>query len=235
MNLHDEPDFDPRIAAWLEDDPANAPAKVLETVLSALPSIPQRRAALRVPWRYSSMITPARFVAGIGAAVAITLGGLILIGRTPIVGNPSTPTTAPSPTVQPNGPLDGTSWTTQIARSDTPAGVPEIAVGTWTLDFIAAPGYGTTMFLGNPRGGGPNYRTTYLSANEVAFPADPACASEDGKPTASGMSTYRYAITGSMLVFTLVTTENCTARIANLTAHPWAPSTGASPGTTAAP
>ena len=46
-----DPDFEPRVADWLEADPDHAPAPVLSTVLAAFPSIPQRRAS-RVPWRF---------------------------------------------------------------------------------------------------------------------------------------------------------------------------------------
>ena len=52
MNRSTELDFDQRIADWLEDDPNLAPSQVLETVLAAYPSIPQRRtvrAAAEVP------------------------------------------------------------------------------------------------------------------------------------------------------------------------------------------
>lgn len=70
--------FDQRLADWLEDGPADAPDQILETVLAALPSIPQRRAALRVPWRTSSMNGYTRMLAGIAAVVAIAVGVLIL-------------------------------------------------------------------------------------------------------------------------------------------------------------
>ena len=43
MNRSTEPDFDQRIADWLEDDPNLAPRQAIETVLAAYPSIPQRR------------------------------------------------------------------------------------------------------------------------------------------------------------------------------------------------
>ena len=52
MNRSTEPDFDQRIADWLEDDPNLAPRQAIETVLAAYPSIPQRRtlrAAAEVP------------------------------------------------------------------------------------------------------------------------------------------------------------------------------------------
>ena len=65
-----DPDFEPRIADWLEADPDLAPAPVLSTVLAAFPSIPQRRAS-RVPWRFQTMNRFALF----GAAAAIVVGG----------------------------------------------------------------------------------------------------------------------------------------------------------------
>ena len=40
MNRSTEPDFDPRIADWLEDDPNLAPSQALETVLAAYPIDP---------------------------------------------------------------------------------------------------------------------------------------------------------------------------------------------------
>ena len=43
MSDRDEPRFEPRIADWLMADPEIAPTQILETVASALPSIPQRR------------------------------------------------------------------------------------------------------------------------------------------------------------------------------------------------
>ena len=56
------PEFDPRIADWLESDPDDAPGRILETVLAAFPSIPQRRAS-RVPWRSLPMSAPSRLAA----------------------------------------------------------------------------------------------------------------------------------------------------------------------------
>ena len=49
-----DPDFEPRVADWLEADPDLAPPEVLATVRAAFPSIPQRRAS-RLPWRFQTM------------------------------------------------------------------------------------------------------------------------------------------------------------------------------------
>jgi hypothetical protein len=88
------PDFDQRLADWLETDPNHAPATVLATVTAALPSIQQRRAS-RAPWRFPPM--PRLAVLGAAAATIAILGlaGLVLVGApTP----KPVPTSIPSPT-----------------------------------------------------------------------------------------------------------------------------------------
>ena len=78
MNRSTEPDFDQRIADWLEEDPLQAPRAALDTVFAAYPSIPQRR-AWRAPWRYVHMTTPMRLAA---AAILglLAFGGAIYMG-----------------------------------------------------------------------------------------------------------------------------------------------------------
>ena len=73
-----DPDFEPRVADWLEADPDLAPAPVLSTVLAAFPSIPQRRVS-RVPWRFQTMNRFALFGAAAAIVVAVGLGGLALV------------------------------------------------------------------------------------------------------------------------------------------------------------
>jgi hypothetical protein len=107
------PDFDPRIADWLEADPDHAPRETLETVLAALPSIPQRRAS-RVPWRFATM---NRFMPiGAAAVIAIVLvGGALIMLRPNGNGVGTTPTA--SPTVSPSS----------SASPATPTSSPDLA------------------------------------------------------------------------------------------------------------
>ena len=70
-----DPGFDPRLADWLEGDPDNAPGQVLETVLAAFPSIPQR-GVMRLPRKQSRM---GRF-AYLAAAAAIAVIAVMAIG-----------------------------------------------------------------------------------------------------------------------------------------------------------
>ena len=89
MNRHLEPDFDQRIADWLEEDPNQAPREVLGTVLAAYPSIPQRR-AWRTPWRFPTMTNQMRLALAAAIGVLAIGAGLALVGgKTPQVGSPS--------------------------------------------------------------------------------------------------------------------------------------------------
>ena len=97
---HLDPAFDPRIADWLEADPDRAPREVLDTVLAAMPSIPQRR-ALRAPRRFSDMNRFALIGAAAAIVVAVGFGGLVLTARGPNTGHgDATPSpVAPSPSL----------------------------------------------------------------------------------------------------------------------------------------
>jgi hypothetical protein len=94
-----DPLFDPRISDWLEGDPDIAPGFLLETVVAALPSIPQRR-AMRAPWRFPKMSIPVR-IAAVAALVVLVAAGAVFLQRPDHgqVGAPSqSPTASPSPT-----------------------------------------------------------------------------------------------------------------------------------------
>lgn len=112
------PVFDQTLADWLEDGPADAPEQVLETVLAAFPSIPQRRAALRVPWRFTPMNGYARAVAALAAVVVLALIGVNLLPKSGGIGGIS----SPSPTVTPSAP----------ASTPSPQPTPTPRTATWT-------------------------------------------------------------------------------------------------------
>jgi hypothetical protein len=96
-----DPGFDPRIADWLEADPNEAPGQVLDTVLSAVPSIPQRRST-RLPWRSSSMNRLLLAGAAAAALIAVVVGGQLVTGPPgPNVGGTASPPASPSPSGTP--------------------------------------------------------------------------------------------------------------------------------------
>jgi Tol biopolymer transport system component len=111
MTRHHDPAFDQRVADWLETDPDRAPGQVLDTVVAALPSIPQRR-ALRTLWRFPAMNRLTLIGSAAAAIVVIVVGGIALLprgGTGPGAGvspSPSIPATAsPSPHItNPPGP-----------------------------------------------------------------------------------------------------------------------------------
>jgi hypothetical protein len=120
------PDFEPRIADWLETDSDHEPAAVLGTVLAAFPSIPQRRAS-RVPWRLLPMDRVALIGAAIAATVAVGLVGMLLGAR------PSGPAAGlgPSPSALPSA-STRMSPTAGPTASPTPAASVDGYDGTFT-------------------------------------------------------------------------------------------------------
>jgi hypothetical protein len=116
------PDFEPRIADWLEDDPDNAPDVVLATVLAAFPSIPQQHAS-RVPWRFRPMTQTTRLLAGAAAIAVVLIGGVLLLrpggGTGPAAQPPSSaPSTSPAATgASPSGTARAPLALTETFRS----------------------------------------------------------------------------------------------------------------------
>jgi hypothetical protein len=229
MNRYSDPLFDPRVAAWLDEDPSRAPEQVLVTVRAATRSVPQRRATLRVPWRYSFMPGSMRALAGIAAVVVLAAGGLILnASRGPAAStgpalspSPSAAAVAPTPTL---GPLDGT-WQAFI---DHPQAVPlgeNNDAGTWKMIF-GVQSRGTSPYLGvlitppDVVSGDfwPSYRVRFLPGDDVELALDPQCF---GQSTATA-GTYHYVLTPTTLTFTLASGgDSCATRVSILTGQPW--------------
>ena len=81
-------DFDDIARAWLDLMPDEAPERVVDTVLEAIETTPQRRPWLGGPWRLTKM-TRIAIVAGV-ATIVVASGAFLLLGR---------PTTNVGPTV----------------------------------------------------------------------------------------------------------------------------------------
>lgn len=105
-----ESDFDDRLHDWFEDGPTDAPGQVLETVLAAVPSIPQRRAGWRIPRRITPMFGFARALAGVAIAIGLATA-LVLVLRPAPGGVGSEASPSPSavavvpPTPVPSAPV----------------------------------------------------------------------------------------------------------------------------------
>ncbi len=131
MNRQHDPGFDQRIADWLEDDPDSAPSNVLQTVLAAYPSIPQRR-RWRYPWR---LPTVNRF-ALIAAAAVIALLAVIVVALPHGGGGPGGPVPTASPSPSPS--------TSPTASPSPTATVASVALGAEGTDML--PGTYTPLF-----------------------------------------------------------------------------------------
>ena len=95
MNRPVNPLFDSRIADWLDADPNEAPGQILETVVAALPSVPQR--TRRRNWTMGWMAQRG-LVAQIGvlaAAVLLAAVAFSLVQAPPVGPKPSPTPTAP--------------------------------------------------------------------------------------------------------------------------------------------
>jgi Tol biopolymer transport system component len=80
MNHLNDASVDRRVADWLEDDPDTAPDAVLDTVLAAFPSIPQRRRLFGLAGRRTGGARAAlKFALGAAASVAMALAALEVI------------------------------------------------------------------------------------------------------------------------------------------------------------
>jgi hypothetical protein len=166
MTRFEDPLFDPRLADWLEEDPAAAPGQALEIVLASFPSIKQRR-ALHVPWRTRSMSTTLRLGLSAAIVVAAILGGIYVLGPrsdSSVAGPESLPpSVAPSgsPTAARTTPPNWTTFTSPhygytvehpIAFQVTPA-TEDWPLGAFVgneepwVDRFFAP-FGQTTFVG---------------------------------------------------------------------------------------
>lgn len=114
------PEFDQRIADWLEADPAAAPDDVLSTVVAAIPSIPQARRGLLAPWRFTPMTNFTRAAAGVAIVAIVGVGVLALnlgVGGPggPVSPPPSSvPTATPMPTPGAPGIAGWTAYTSEV-------------------------------------------------------------------------------------------------------------------------
>ena len=131
-----DPAFDPRIADWLEADPDRAPGEVVDTILAALPSVPQRR-AFRVPWRFPEMSTNRIALAVL--AIVLIAGGAFAWSRLPgSAGVGSTPSATPSPSPSPTPSPVASPSAAALKITPSAVGVTPPA-GTYRVEGFAVP------------------------------------------------------------------------------------------------
>jgi hypothetical protein len=115
-----ESNFDDRLDDWLEDGPTDAPGQLLDTVLAAVPSIPQRRGAWRVPWRTSPMHPIARVLAGLVIVVGLGSAAVFAISHSNqgSVGGQASP--SPAAVVVPPVAVESPSGSPERSPAPTP-------------------------------------------------------------------------------------------------------------------
>ena len=85
------------IGTWMEEGRTRLPGHVLDAVLDQLPSTPQSRAVVGLPWRISPMPSLAKL-----ALTAVAIAAVGLVGLTLVQGPSIGPAASPSPTATPS-------------------------------------------------------------------------------------------------------------------------------------
>ncbi len=96
--MSDDRKFERNARAWLELGPTDAPDRVVEDALLAIETTSQER-DLRLPWRLPIMNSASRLAAGLVAAAAVLVVGVVLVG--PRLGGVGTIQASPSPSPSP--------------------------------------------------------------------------------------------------------------------------------------
>ena len=141
-------DLERRLADYFATEaPQRAPERVLESALAASERTRQRRAVLRLPWRFSIMNSYAKMALAAVAVIAIGAVGLAVLrpGTSPGVGGPASPSPSDGPRPSQLPPLSETFTSTYHGVSVSyPAGwLTRAATETWPNS--AAPFFGSAF------------------------------------------------------------------------------------------
>jgi Domain of unknown function (DUF4232) len=118
------PTFDQQLSDFLEDGPIAAPDDTLDSVLAAVPSLPQRRDALRVPWRSASMSGIPKGLVNLAAIAAIVVAAVVLVPRL-FPGGIGGPAPASSATATPSPTAGGGTPSPELTPSPAPTATTE--------------------------------------------------------------------------------------------------------------
>jgi hypothetical protein len=174
--IRNNPEFDQRIADWLESDPNVAPPDVIATVVAAVPSISQARRGLLAPRRYTFMHSYLRLAAVVAVLALAGVGALTYFGGQNNVGptQSATPTPTAVPTAAP--PTATTSPTAGTLRMHVQGDA-----ASWTA--VVPPGWsrGGPNFVAPSQGPAGPTGIGVAATGAVNVPTDPC----DGRGTVS--------------------------------------------------
>lgn len=153
-------DLERRIADFYETEaPPAAPDWVLRDALATIDITPQRRALIRMPWRFPTMNAYTK--AAVAAVLVVALGAIGLAalgpGRTSQLGGPAGPSLSPEPSPSPS--LSATSRPTQSPRPAPPLtqsftstlhGISMSYPEGWTAQAATEPWTGVPTFFREP-------------------------------------------------------------------------------------
>lgn len=133
-------DLERRLADfYATEDPSRAPDWVLEAALAKINTTPQRRALVRMPWRFQNMNTFAKVAVAAMAVIVVGAVGIAVLrpGQTPGVGggqvSPGLPSSAP-PSASPSpSPFPSVSPALTETFTSTMHGISVSYPGGWNV------------------------------------------------------------------------------------------------------
>lgn len=123
--------FDRLAEAFMADGPTVLADRVFDAAFDEVHVTRQRRVLWRVPWRFPTMNTFAKFAVAAVAVIAIGFVGLSMLR--PAGTGPGSPSTAPSPTVDPTATPSPTAEPTPTPEP-TPQPTPAALTGQFTSE-----------------------------------------------------------------------------------------------------
>jgi hypothetical protein len=130
--------FEHRLDDWIADGPTDAPAQVLDAVLAAVPTTPQRRRGWRSRFPLSPLIGFSQAFAGLVIAIGLAAALFLVLRPAPggigSVGSPSPGASASPDAVAPPAPA---SVAPAVAASPTPA-VSAVVIGACDPTTLSA-------------------------------------------------------------------------------------------------
>jgi hypothetical protein len=207
--MTDSRSFDPRIRAWLDLMPSQAPDRVVDAVLQAVESTPQVRPSLVVALRRPFLMNRISMLAAAALVVIVAASGAYLLSRsnTPPVGGPSPQPSPASSSPTPAASL--TSSTIPTSLQGTWFGTPRASIGSSTTGAAIRISDVAIEFV-EPNGSSPLFGSV-ASVVDGHLAVQSSSQSRGCQPTDAG--TYAWSLSPSGQTLTLqAVSDPCSVR-----------------------